>query len=198
MNRPFDDALDLEAVIREVIAELEARARRRRPGEDPIWWPAIEIAERFGIRRHGSKDSRKRGVRLLMSQLAQRRSDLVPAFMVTRWPRTPATWPNTGGSGIAWAWPTWRPSRPAAAAKPRPTPTASSGCLHDHSRRVRRRWVVWKLLPLLRSIFRICAVGIPQINAPCVVAFQHLGVVGADEKLLIAFDAQMRGFAAAG
>jgi hypothetical protein len=83
MIRPIDDPGapgDIDAVIREVIAELEARARRRQPGEDPHWWPAIEIAERFGIRAGGSKDSRKRGVRLLMAQLAERRSDLVASF----------------------------------------------------------------------------------------------------------------------
>jgi hypothetical protein len=78
--RSVDDSIDVEAVIREVIAELEARARRRVPGDEPHWWPSTQIAERFGIRRGGSKDSRKRGVRLLMAQLAERRSDLVASF----------------------------------------------------------------------------------------------------------------------
>jgi hypothetical protein len=80
MIRPIDDSLDVEHVIREVIAELEARARRRQPGQDPHWWPAVEIAERFGIRKGGSKDSRKRGVRLLMTQIGERRSDLIASF----------------------------------------------------------------------------------------------------------------------
>lgn len=80
MNRPIDRNIDEAAVTAEVIAELEGRARRRPPGDDPGWWPAIQIAQRFGIREHGSTDSRKRGVRLLMARVAEGRSDLVASF----------------------------------------------------------------------------------------------------------------------
>ena len=75
-----DANMDESALALAAVAELEARTRRRRPGDDPAWWPSIEIAVRFGIRPHGSADSRKRGVRLLMARIAETRSDLIASF----------------------------------------------------------------------------------------------------------------------
>jgi len=73
----FDQLNDDDLVIAEIRQELEARARRRQTGQDPRWWPAIEIAERFNIRPRGSKDSRKRGVRNIMRKVMERYPDVI-------------------------------------------------------------------------------------------------------------------------
>lgn len=72
---------ETEQIIAGILRELERRRRARAPEAPPRWWPAIEIARRFGIReRARTDDSRKRGVRLVMDKVAERRDDLIASF----------------------------------------------------------------------------------------------------------------------
>lgn len=77
---PTDDELDVDKVIAGILKELERRRRRRRPEAPPRWWPSIEIARRFGVRKRSGDDSRKRGVRDIMARIAEERSDLIASF----------------------------------------------------------------------------------------------------------------------
>lgn len=76
----FDPTLDEAATIRGVIELLERRRRARVPGQPPCWLPALAIAEALGIRAHGSDDSRKRGVRMLMTRVAEQHKDVIASY----------------------------------------------------------------------------------------------------------------------
>lgn len=71
------DKIDQDEIKRRIVAALQRRRDRRRPGELPRPLPAIAIARAFGIRPRGSRDSRKRGVRLLVEQM---RADGLPVL----------------------------------------------------------------------------------------------------------------------
>lgn len=79
-TRPTDDALEVDKVSAGIIRELERRRSKRRPEAPPRWWRAIEIARRFRIREGSGDDSRKRGVRRIMTMIAEDRSDLIASF----------------------------------------------------------------------------------------------------------------------
>lgn len=64
------DELDRDELKRHIVAALQRR-RDRRPGEAPKPLPAIAIARCFGIRPRGGRDSRKRGVRILIRELRE-------------------------------------------------------------------------------------------------------------------------------
>lgn len=61
-------------------AELEARVRRRRPGGPPNWWPAIMIADALGVRVGSSRESRRRGVRVIMAVVMEQQADVISSF----------------------------------------------------------------------------------------------------------------------
>jgi hypothetical protein len=67
-NRPPKDDFDREAV-KSGIVDLLDRRRRRRVGDAPRKISAIRLAQTFGVRKIGSPDSRKRGVRALVDEL---------------------------------------------------------------------------------------------------------------------------------
>jgi len=76
------DGDNQEAIKRAIVQALQRRRDQRRPGELPRVVPAIVLARRFEIRPRGSRDSRKRGVRLLIKEL--REQDQVPILMERR------------------------------------------------------------------------------------------------------------------
>ncbi len=75
-----DDGLDVEAILRGIYEELDKRRRNRPVDAPPLWWPAIQIARRFEIRKGSSDDSRKKGVRLIMAEFAKRHDDFIASF----------------------------------------------------------------------------------------------------------------------
>jgi hypothetical protein len=66
MTTPPDDIEQSSATTADLIAALMRRLHAAPPGQSPRRIRALTIARRFAIRPHGSADSRKRGVRLLV------------------------------------------------------------------------------------------------------------------------------------
>lgn len=69
--------LDDAQVMQKIHHYLMRRAARRQPGAPPRPIPSIAIARLFGIREHGSTDSRKRGVRTIIDVM---RKDGIPVL----------------------------------------------------------------------------------------------------------------------
>lgn len=70
----------LNLTERTILAELRNREGRRPVGQSPEWWPAIAIAERFGIRPCASTSSRERAVRILIDRIRETTKELVASL----------------------------------------------------------------------------------------------------------------------
>ena len=76
------DQFDMQQVAGDLVAALEGLARRRVEGGPPVGLTARQVAERFALRPHGSADSRKRAVRLVVDHAREvmGRRDLLSSF----------------------------------------------------------------------------------------------------------------------
>ncbi|MFW6060924.1 MAG: hypothetical protein ACODAQ_12155 [Phycisphaeraceae bacterium] len=72
------EQLDQDEIKQQIVAALQRRRDARRPGELPRPVPAIVIAQRFGIRIGGSRDSRRRGARELIRALRKEGTPILP------------------------------------------------------------------------------------------------------------------------